>query len=126
MKSFKFNSKWAVALLVLLVVMGLGFAMNRKPAAPPETSGLVTRQDLTQRVTISGQVWPLHRLDVKAPYAGFIRKVYVQIGDHVKVDDPLVTFSPSLGKEETNFPIRAAFAGTVTQVFAGRGRGYGR
>jgi HlyD family secretion protein len=60
-------------------------------------------------------------LDVKPPFSSYIEKVYVKIGDRVKQGDPLVTFSPSLGRGETNFPVRSAFSGVVTQVLKNEG-----
>jgi multidrug efflux pump subunit AcrA (membrane-fusion protein) len=74
-----------------------------------------------QRVTITGQISPKRRLDVKPRFAGYIVRLYVKVGDKLANGSPIVTFSPSLGAGETNFPVRAGFAGTVTQVLRAEG-----
>lgn len=111
------------ALLLVLALVGFAVFKSRssKSAAGDENLGVVKRQDLTQRVTISGQVWPKHRLDIKPPFNGYIAKLYVKIGDHLKRGDPIVTFSPSLSNGEVNFPIRAGFDGVVTQTLRTEG-----
>ena len=72
-------------------------------------------------MTISGVLWPKKRLDIKPPFNGYIEKIFVKIGDKVKAGTPLITFSPSLGKGETNFPVRSAFDGVVSQIIKTEG-----
>lgn len=85
----------------------------------PLMSGLkpeaVKKRDLYQRVTMSGTVESSRQQMVLAPYDGNIKKIYVKIGEKVKVGDPLVSIesNASLG---SNFPLRANFPGTVTQI----------
>lgn len=81
----------------------------------------VIKQDLVQRVTISGSLFPRHRLDVKPSFAGFVQNLYVKVGDLVKAGEPLVMFSPSMGRSESNYPVRASFAGQVTQILKNEG-----
>lgn len=109
--------------LVILVVAGIAFwGLSRKSTAAGDAGiGTVARGDLTQRVTISGMLWPRKRLDVKPSFNAYIQKIFVKIGDRVKNHDPLVTFSPSLDKGETNYPVRAAFDGVVTQILKNEG-----
>lgn len=115
------KSSSLIKVLVPVLVVGAGLifwlgSSNTDSSVASNSYGKVRRQDLIQRVTISGQVYPKRRLDVKTPYTGYVRKLYVKIGERVKAGDPLITFSPSLGEGETNYPIRAAFNGVVTQV----------
>ena len=86
------------------------------PAADGAPPGVAARATLLQRVTVSGAVAPRKRQDVKPPYNGYVAKIYVKTGDRVRAGDPLVTFSPSLARDDANYPIRAAFAGIVSQV----------
>ncbi len=84
-------------------------------------AGTVQRKELLQQVSITGQLVAKRRLDVKPRFPGYIVRLYVKVGDRLKVGDPIVTFSPSLGGNELNYPVRAPFAGTVTQVLRAEG-----
>jgi len=119
------KSSWLIRFIVvgvlgLIVVFVLDRPHESNGDANPNVAR-VARQDLTQRVTISGQVWPEHRLDIKPPFNGYITKIYVKIGDRLKRGAPIVTFSPSLSEGEINHPIRAGFDGIVTQVLRTEG-----
>lgn len=122
-KSMKF-SKIYKALGVLIVLVFLFFFFSKKEKAtqqPNNAETILKRQDLTQKVTISGQVWPKKRLDIKPPFSGYIEKIFVKTGEKVKAGSPLITFSPSLSKGENNHPLRAAFNGVVTQIIKTEG-----
>ena len=127
---FKDFNRFLNSLLFKLIIASLIVAASvfifikrasEKNPLQNSTLGEVKRQNLSQRVTISGQVWPRKRLDIRPPFNGYIMKLYVKVGDHVHFHDPLVTFSPSLSAGETNFPIRAGFAGVVTQLLKSEG-----
>lgn len=121
MKSLK-TSKVGLIVFVLLVIVGAGFAFRKPKASLTEvTMGQAERKDLVQRVTIAGRVVSKKTLIVKPSFSGYVQKVFVKIGDTVKAGDPLVTFSPSLGASESNYPVRAAFSGRVTQVLKNEG-----
>jgi cobalt-zinc-cadmium efflux system membrane fusion protein len=79
--------------------------------------GKVERGDVVQRVTIAGSVTPDHKTLISAPYSAYVNKLYVQVGQHVKVGDPVVSLTQSLnGEHEDVHPMRAPFEGTVVQV----------
>lgn len=78
--------------------------------------GKVKRGDLIQRVTVSGTVQPARRTVFVAPYSGYIHKVFVQVGQKVKQNDPVISITTSLQSPEQVYPIRAPFAGTVVGV----------
>lgn len=90
-------------------------------SAKATLTGTVKRQDLTQRVSITGQILPNRRLDVRAPFTGYVAKLFVKIGDRVKAQDPIVTFTQAMTATEASFPVRAAFNGVVTQVLKSEG-----
>lgn len=87
---------------------------KKKSLAIPVTR--VQREDIVQRVTISGTVTPLRKAVIMAPYRGYVRKLYVKMGDQVRIGDPIASVSVSLSSSEQVFPLRAPFAGRVTQV----------
>lgn len=77
---------------------------------------VVEKRDLVQRVTIAGIIVPARKAVITAPYSGYVQKMFVKIGDVVKKGDPLVSITQTLTTNETAFPLRAPFSGTVVQV----------
>lgn len=84
--------------------------------------GQVARDNLVQRVTIAGSIEPLRSTVVSPPYDGYIKKIYVKLGQKVKTGDPLVSVSQSLQSAESVFPIRASFDGIVVQLAKSEGQ----
>ena len=78
--------------------------------------GSVVKQDLIQRVTIAGTIIPLRKTIITAPYNGYVKKLFVKIGDHVMQGDPIVSIVPSLQYGDNTFPLRSPLTGTVVQV----------
>lgn len=101
-----------LAVVLIILVSGCTKSNQMRLGLAPEP---ISKRDLFQRVTMSGKVESSRQQMVLAPYDGNIKKIYVGIGDKVKVGDPLVSIesNASLG---SNFPLRANFAGTVTQI----------
>ena len=84
--------------------------------------GRVIRGDLVQQVTIAGVILPNRKTVISAPYNGYVRKLFVQVGDVVHAGDPIVSLAQSLkGSSEEVFPMRAPFHGTVVQVLKTEG-----
>ena len=113
---FSTISKFVLLLVVIAAAVFIVDRYQKAHAIVPFGIGQVTRMDLEQRVTISGQVQPKRRLDVKPPFAGYVEKIFVKVGDRVKANDPLITFSQTLVGDEKNYPVRATFPGVVTQI----------
>lgn len=78
--------------------------------------GIVIRQDLLQKVTVAGVVVPFKKTVMTAPYSGYVNKLYVAIGDHVKVGDPVFSVVQSLQAGDNPFPLRSPLDGVVVQV----------
>jgi multidrug efflux pump subunit AcrA (membrane-fusion protein) len=93
------------------------------PAHKQETGALgrVERKDLIQRVTIAGTIVPKRRTLVTAPYNGYVKKLYANIGDQVRSGQPLVSITQSLQSSEQIFPLRAPYGGTVVNVLKSEG-----
>lgn len=109
------NKKWAFAALALIALSASGYFLW--PAGKStDQLGKVERKDLLQRVTIAGAVTPRRRTLVVAPYTGYVKQVFVEVGDQVKAGQPLVSVTQSLVSQEPVFPLRAPYAGTVVHV----------
>jgi multidrug efflux pump subunit AcrA (membrane-fusion protein) len=115
MKTFKNNKFMWIFIAVVLAGVVYWF-QGRGPKGPDLDSAKVIRQDVIQRVTISGNVVPFRKTVITGPYKGYIRKMYVKIGDKVKVGDPIASVSTSLTVNDPAFPLRAPFAGVVVAV----------
>src|SRR5277367_4654783 len=89
----------ALILVGVLVIAVLGilrfFGKSEKAGASAEASlrpvavALVTRRPVVNSLTLSGAFRPYQQVDVHAKVAGFIRKIYVDVGDHVQAGQVL-------------------------------------
>ncbi len=75
-----------------------------------------------QKVTVSGSIQSIRSTTISAPYEGYVRKIYVTLGQKVKKGDPLVTVTTSLSEQDTTYPIRSPFDGTVVHVLKTEGQ----
>jgi multidrug efflux pump subunit AcrA (membrane-fusion protein) len=100
---------------LLLLALGARFIF-RGDGTSGLTLGSVVKQDLVQRVTIAGTIVSRRRTLVPGPYAGYIKQLFVKVGDKVKTGQPLVSVVQSLQSSEPVFPLRAPYEGTVMHV----------
>jgi len=109
-------------LLILTTIVGFIWLKSSMGAAT-DTIGttMVHSGDLIQRVTISGTIQPARKTLITASYKGYVRKIYVKLGDNVKAGDPIASVGTSLTNLEPVFPLRAPFAGKVVQVMKSEG-----
>lgn len=120
-------SKLALGVLALIVILAFWKLSRRTPTLESENLGTVTKADLVQRVTVAGTVTPIRKSVIMPPYNGFVKKLYVRVGDKVGVGDPIVSLSQTLrGAGEDSFPLRAPFEGTVVQVLRTEGEFVGQ
>lgn len=80
-------------LILLLVVIGAGtwhfLRDNETTAAAQDTTITLQKATLEQLVTSQGKLEPKEYVDVGAQVSGQLKKLYVEIGDFVKKDDPI-------------------------------------
>lgn len=109
-----------LAVLAGILIWFASFKMSQK--AQTSNLGIVTRGDLVQRITLAGTINPNRKTFISAPYNGYVKKLYVQIGDQVHAGDPIVSLAQSLhGSSEDVYPLRAPFTGTVVQILKTEG-----
>src|ERR1700676_1216881 len=78
---------------------------------PPAAVARVERHNIGSTLAIAGEFKPFQDVDVHAKVAGYIRQIYVDVGDHVKEGQTLAVLEvPELA---------AQFAGAETSVRAG-------
>ena len=117
---FMTTSRNKIRLLILFLILGifLLFLLRNRSSFSLSSSedGIVAREDLIQRTTIAGTVIPFRKTIITAPYNGYVKKMYVKVGDIVKQGDPIVTVVQSLQSSDNVFPIRSPFDGIVVQA----------
>lgn len=101
---------------IAALAIGLLYWLVPRGGQDERAFGKVERKDLIQRVTIAGSVAPQRRTLVTAPYEGYVKQIFVSVGDQVKAGQPLVSVTQSLQSAEPVFPLRAPYAGTVMHV----------
>lgn len=83
--------------------------------------GEVKRGELVQRVTVAGMLMPLRRAIIAPPYSGYVKKIFVTLGERVTAGMPLVSVVQSLRGGEEVYPMLAPFDGEVVQVLKTEG-----
>lgn len=117
--------------IILLTILGavsyFGYTtyldFTSKPGEDFRPTVKVQKADIVQKVSVAGHIFSARMTQVKAPFEGYVDKVFVKIGDTVKKGDALISVVETLnvvGQEV--FPIRAPFPGKVTQVSASTGQ----
>lgn len=106
----------ALAVGILVAVAAIYRFTSTRRGNQKSTTGTVQRTDLSQRITLAGKVFPRKNSSIAAPYNGYVRRIYVRIGDKVKEGAPLVAITQSLSAGEEVYPIRAPFDGVVVSV----------
>ncbi len=111
--------------LFLSIIFHSCFLLNKNQSSEKnenERMGIVKKGDLEKKVSIAGSVMPKSSAKIFPSYDGYIKKIYVKVGDHVKVNDPLVAIVESINLNTSEvFPVRSPIAGTVVQVMMSEG-----
>ncbi len=84
--------------------------------------GKVEKDSFTQKVILSGALEPLALSVISPGYDGFVKKIFVKVGQLVKSGDPVVTIVQSLSGSDESFPIRSPINGKVVQVLKSEGQ----
>src|SRR5882672_8565863 len=89
--------KWIIILVVLAVLIGGAFwyFAGKRGSAPQYQTAPVTRGDLVQVVTASGQLNPVVNVEVGSQISGIIRKLNVDFNSVVKSNDVIAEIDPS-------------------------------
>jgi len=106
-------------LFFLIIITGVVyFIMSEKNIQGGRTSrtGKAKKIDLIQRVTIAGNISPLRKTIVTAPFNGYVKKLFVKIGDKIKKGQPIVSVVQSLQSTDPLFPLRSPLDGTVVSI----------
>ncbi len=78
--------------VVIFCLFGCKSADTREQASPPVVAvALVQRGNISHLLSLAGQFQPYQVVDVHAKVAGYVRHIYVDIGDRVHAGETLAT-----------------------------------
>jgi len=81
------------AIVILLVVVGIFLSSTKKGNANIRTVK-VERKNIIDKALAVGSIEPLNEISVKSKISGVVGKLYVNVGDFVRRDDPLLEVQP--------------------------------
>ncbi len=100
----------SVLVLALAVICGCRSSEKSTSAAPPVAPVVsATRASLSNQLTVAGEFLPFQEVELHAKVAGYIRRISVDIGDHVRAGQVLAT----LDVPELNAQVAGATAGVA-------------
>jgi HlyD family secretion protein len=93
------KSQWLKRVIILIVVGvaiagGVWYLKNSHEAPPEYQTIAVTRGDLTQAVTATGQVEPVLNVQVGSQISGIVKKLYVDFNSTVKSNQVIAEIDP--------------------------------
>jgi HlyD family secretion protein len=83
---------FAVAIIVIAIVLAVNNGSASKDDGPKTFP--ITRGEIVEKALAVGRIEPRKQVSVKSPISGLVRKAYVEVGDVVKVGDPLFDIKP--------------------------------
>jgi RND family efflux transporter MFP subunit len=94
-------------LLTLIVAAGALSSSDCLIAAEPAPEreaivavATVTREDLAKELSVQAELRPYQEIDLHAKIAGYLKRMSVEIGDHVKAGDPIAVLEVPELKED--------------------------
>ncbi len=117
--SQKISNKKLLIFTLIVILVGSGIAVKviySKKTPSKSNFGRVERGDIRQTTSLTGNIATIKRSDMIPPYTGYVKKIYVHIGQKIAKGDPVVSVTQSLQTDESPYPIRSPIDGIVTQV----------
>src|SRR5713101_1214871 len=105
----------ASAVVVLLLIVIISVIASRKDEPEVTTVKIEVRPELRSTVTASGEVRPIRYIKLTSEIAGRILEIYVNPGDQVTKNQPLVRIDPTQlqSSQEAQFASTQAFISDV-------------
>jgi len=97
------HKKWWVLffIVLLIIVLWIIFGVRAKQKKKYITLD-ITRGDITQTVTATGEIQPVNTVNVGSQVSGTIEKIFVDYNSRVKRGDVLLTIEPSVLKSSVD------------------------
>ena len=90
------RNKWWIGILVIILVLFCWWLCPGKSKKKEYITIDITRGDITQSVTATGEIQPVNTINVGSQVSGTIENIFVDYNSHVKKGDILLTIEPSV------------------------------
>ncbi len=90
------RNKWWIGILILIAVLLCWWLCPGKSKKKEYITIDITRGDITQSVTATGEIQPVNTINVGSQVSGTIEDIFVDYNSHVKKGDVLLTIEPSV------------------------------
>lgn len=96
-KNWFLRHKWWTVFIIALVVMIVAiFTTAKKVEQKKYVTMDITRGDISQTVTATGEIMPVNTVSVGSQVSGTIEEIFVDYNSQVKKGDKLLTIEPSV------------------------------
>jgi len=97
MKNWFLRHKWLVIFVAALTVIFVAFRITAKKVEKKNFVTMeITRGDIAQTVTATGEIMPVNTVSVGSQVSGTIEEIFVDYNSTVKKGDKLLTIEPSV------------------------------
>ncbi len=93
---FKRHKWWTVFSIALMVTIGISIFGAKKMEKKNYVTMDITRGDISQTVTATGEIMPVNTVSVGSQVSGTIEEIFVDYNSVVKKGDKLLTIEPSV------------------------------
>jgi HlyD family secretion protein len=83
-----------VLTLILIIFAAVALSSNNGEEENGRATVKVKKMDIVEKALAVGSIEPVYEIDVKSKVSGVVGKVYANVGDFVKVGDPLLEVKP--------------------------------
>lgn len=111
---FIWRKKWWLLLLMVLVGVGIFFAVKKSDNKTEYATININRGDLRHVVSATGEIQPVNTVNVGSQVSGTIDNLYVDFNSKVKKGDILLTIEPSVLQASVD-EARASLDSTISQ-----------
>ena len=114
-KNWFLRHKWLVIFFVALTVVFIAFRTTVKKVEKKNFVTMdITRGDISQTVTATGEIMPVNTVSVGSQVSGTIEEIFVDYNSQVKKGDKLLTIEPSVLQASVD-EAKAALDSAVSQ-----------
>ena len=96
------QKKWWILLIILVVAIAWWWGQSHIKKKKNYITLDITRGDITQTVTATGEIQPVNTVNVGSQVSGTIENIFVDYNSHVKQGDILLTIEPSVLKSSVD------------------------
>lgn len=94
--NYIWRNKWWIGALIIILILLCWWLCPFKSKKKEYITMDITRGDITQSVTASGEIQPVNTINVGSQVSGTIEDIFVDYNSHVKKGDILLKIEPSV------------------------------